>query len=120
MTKQRLPARAAIFDLGNVVVDFDRTSTYRAIAGALNQDHRVVQGILERSDLRQRYEVGDVETPAFRAELRGILGCVERVLPYELLDESWSIIFAVRPEMVEVPARDVQVRGVVRGLIRRY
>ena len=100
--RDRTAARAVIFDLGKVLVDFDHTRTYRAIARSLNRDFRTVQDVLESSDLQRRYEIGAVETSAFRHELRSILGCAERDLPDELLDESWGDMFEMKPEMVEL------------------
>lgn len=92
-------ARALICDFGNVVMEFDRSRTYRAIGHTLDRDFRDIQKAIETTDIRQRYERGQLDTKLFVRELRRILDCDETRLPSSLLREFWGDIFWERPQM---------------------
>jgi len=98
---EKPPSQALILDLGNVVMEFDRTRTYRAIAHVLGRNFQQIQEAIERSDVRQRYESGTLDTNAFLDELYRILKCDEGLLPRRMLEEFWGNIFWERPPMHE-------------------
>jgi FMN phosphatase YigB (HAD superfamily) len=92
------PCRAVVFDFGNVLMDFDRNRTYRAVA-----HHLVIEGTtttwqevrdrIESTDWRDRYELGQLDTDEFCAGLRSELGVTEAQLPDSLIADYWSGIF---------------------------
>lgn len=94
--------RAMLCDLGDVLMYFDRTRTYRAIAHyAPNHSWRDVEDRLEdkRLGLREKYESGQLDTEQFCDELYSILNLDEQTLPRPLLKELWGDIFWLNKEM---------------------
>jgi len=90
--------RALFVDLGGVLMDFDRTRTYRAIAHQVAMDYRVVQQAIESTDLRSRYERGLLSDEDFCQSLCDLFG--ERAGNLlRLLPEFWGDIFWPNYEM---------------------
>lgn len=95
--------RALLCDLGNVLMDFDRTRTYRAIAHYASRSWGEVRDRLEEDGtrLRDRYECGELDTERFCDEIYSVLELDDRTLPRSLLKEFWSDIFWLNKEMAE-------------------
>lgn len=91
--------KALVCDLGNVVMDFDRTRTYRAIAHLLDGSYEDIKTRIEGSDLRERYELGKLDDDTFCEELAQIAGDTGNKLSPELLKEFWGDIFWPNKEM---------------------
>ncbi len=83
---------ALICDLGNVLMYFDRTRTYRAIAYLLETSYTNIQERIEKSDLRNRYEKGALSTEEFCIELSTLVEDKGK-LSAELISEFWGDIF---------------------------
>jgi len=91
-----------IFDLGNVILNFDRTRSYRAIGHILNKPFIEIQERLESTNILEQYETGQLTDDEFRAQLYMLIGDEERKLPSNILDELWGDIFWPNNEMFEV------------------
>jgi HAD superfamily hydrolase (TIGR01509 family) len=100
-----------VFDFGNVVMSFDRTRTYRAIGHVLGIPFEEVQRKIVSSDLRLRYELGEIDDEVFCSEMLKLLNTTTDTLPLEFLKEFWSDIFWRRPEMFEA-LRSLKDQGV--------
>jgi len=104
-------AKVVICDFGSVIMDFDRSRTYRAIGHALGRPFDAVQNTIEETDIRQRYETGELDTDAFVQELYNIIRCNEAQLPPAMLKEFWGDIFWEKPHMREA-LRELRQQGV--------
>jgi len=67
-------ARAAIFDLGRVLVDFDYSIMARALAPHCRISADELRALLDQSSLLNRYESGGMTTGAFFAEVKARSG----------------------------------------------
>ena len=94
----RIP-KALICDLGDVVLYFDRSRTYRAIAHFIDVPFKDVQQNIESTDLRQRYEKGLLADKEFLEALSSVIGDNEQKIPRKLLSEFWADIFWPNYEM---------------------
>lgn len=90
---------ALICDLGNVVLYFDRTRTYRALAHHLGRKYQDVQATIETSGIRKQYEDGTLPDAEFVARLHAVLGTDAQGLPESLAREYWGDIFWPHYEM---------------------
>ena len=97
--KKATKNRKALFvDLGGVLMEFDRTRTYRAMAHVLQRDYEEVQDRIERTDTRQRYERGELSDDEFCATICSLFGEAGRRLT-EWFPEFWGDIFWPNREM---------------------
>jgi FMN phosphatase YigB (HAD superfamily) len=98
--------KALICDLGNVVMYFDRSRTYRAIAHHLGTSFEKVQEAIEDPTLRlrQRYECGVLTDEEFLTRLSEVVGDAEQTLPRDLLSEFWGDVFWPNNEMISALA----------------
>lgn len=92
---------ALILDLGNVILNFDRSRTYRALGHLLNKPFTEIKKQIETTDILERYETGALTDEEFRAQLYIIIGDSERKLPADILDELWGDIFWPNNEIFE-------------------
>lgn len=113
----RRPERMVLIcDLGNVIMYFDRTRTYRAVANLLDIPFEEIKGRIERTDLRQRYELGLLTDEEFRTKLSSAIGDTSQKLAPDLLDEFWGDIFWLNNEMLEA-LRCLKQQGVTLILL---
>ena len=92
------PQRVFISDLGNVILFFDRSRTYRAIARAAAADVGDVQRAIETSGIRERYEQhADVfsSSTEFLETLRMVLADagIGPVTDLDALKNAWCDLF---------------------------
>jgi len=69
-----LRARAAIFDLGKVLVDFDYGIMARALSARSDMSGGELRALLDQSSLLHRYESGAMTTREFFAEVQSRSG----------------------------------------------
>ncbi len=79
---------------------FDRSRTYRAIAHILDVPHQVIQERIERTTIREEYELGKLSDEAFLAALREAAGAQDPELTDAFLTEFWGDIFWPNNEMI--------------------
>jgi len=108
-------ARALVIDLGGVIVDFDRTRTYRALGHVTGLPFAQVQQRIEGTDLRDRYERGLLTDEAFSDELVSLFPEAAAGLK-DLLPEIWGDIFRPNYDMFEA-LRYLKGLGVVLVLL---
>ncbi len=94
------PINTIIFDLGNVLMAFDRTRTYRALGHLLHRDWRDVQNSVESSHLPEQYELGAMSTDEFRHKLCAALKVKDHQVPSHLFAEFWGDIFFANGAMI--------------------
>ncbi len=94
-------AGAVIFDLGNVLVTFDHTRTYRALALALSASPDDVQKVVE-AEIRPHFDTGHMSESQVRTVLEERFGAQ---LEPRFLASAWADVFAPMPEMVRFLAR---------------
>jgi putative hydrolase of the HAD superfamily len=82
--------QTVIFDLGKVIVPFDFTRGYRAMAEHSRYAADEIPKRIGETDLVRRFESGQVEPRRFVSELCGLLGAE---IGYERFCEIWSSIF---------------------------
>lgn len=95
--------KALIFDLGNVLFDFDRTRTYRQISDIIKRPFKDVQKVIEKSDIRDRYESGKLNNDEFLDEILlqlGKLGGNINLLDKDRLYQYWADIFTPNVPML--------------------
>lgn len=92
--------KALISDLGNVIMFFDRSRTYRAIAHILDVPHEGVKSQIERTTLREQYEVGEISDQQFLDSLMDVVGARDTELTLAFLQEFWGDIFWPNREMI--------------------
>lgn len=102
---------ALVCDLGNVILYFDRTRTYRAIAHYLDATYSEIQKKIEKTDLRQRYENGQLDDQEFLERLSLIIGDPDHRIDGKLLREFWADIFWPNYEMFEA-LRNLKKAGI--------
>ena len=100
--------KTVIFDLGKVIVPFDFTRGYRAMAEHTTYTAEEIPKRIARTDLVIRFESGQVAPEDFVTELCGILDCK---LEYDHFCEIWSSIFLPETLVTE---------SLVAGLKQRY
>jgi FMN phosphatase YigB (HAD superfamily) len=110
--------RAVLFDLGDVVMKFDRDRTYRSIGHLERSDYRRVRDRIRAEDESTRlvsdYELGGLSSEAFCDRLARLFGGGDRLR--ERLPEFWADIFWPNYEMFEV-LDFLKKRKVALGLV---
>ena len=101
------PGRAVIFDLGKVLLDFDYALVVGRLAEAGTVSQAQVRQTLLESSLLLDYESGRMDSLAFYARLRAVLGID---LDYAGFREQFGDIFTPIPEMIGAHAA-VRARG---------
>ena len=82
--------KAILFDLGNVLVQFDFQRWYRALESFSPYDAAAMRRRVAATDLVERFETGLIEPPDFVAQLSEIL---ELGMDYAGFCRLWSSIF---------------------------
>jgi putative hydrolase of the HAD superfamily len=82
--------KAIIFDLGNVLLQFDFQRWYRALESFCPYDAAEIRRGIAATDLMERFETGLIEPPDFVAQLSGILALD---IDYAGFCRLWSSIF---------------------------
>ncbi len=82
--------KTVIFDLGGVIVPLDFKRGYARMEALCGCPASEIPLRLRKTDLVPRYETGQIESPAFVAELSEVLGLK---VSYEEFCELWSSIF---------------------------
>ena len=99
-------ADALLFDLGRVVLELDTLRTMACWAGHLGCDVAELAARFKVDDAGLRYESGKMDTAAYFAALRSMLGA--DLTDAQLL-EGWNAMFVgVMPEMATLLARAAQ------------
>lgn len=92
--------KSIIFDLGNVLMNFDRTSAYRALGHWLHRDWNAVQKSIDKTGLRAQYELGNLNTDQFRRQIYSVLGVTDTVITPPVFYEFWADIFFPNIKMI--------------------
>ena len=108
--------KALVCDLGNVLMYFDRMRTYRAVGYYLDIPFEEIKNRIERTDLREQYELGALTDREFFEEMTTIIGDCERKLTPELISEFWGDIFWPNYEMFDA-LRCLKQQGVFLVLL---
>jgi len=87
--------KALIFDLGRVIVDFDFSRTYQAMAEVSPYPPESLPERLRPTDLVSRYESGKISSPEFFAEMVRTLELDG--FTYERFRDVWFSIFDPEP-----------------------
>lgn len=83
--------KALIFDLGNVILGFDYTRSYQALAKECNFAPEQMTDRLRLTGLMHRYESGKITSQAFFQEIAGLLNLGG--LSFERFGQIWFSIF---------------------------
>jgi HAD superfamily hydrolase (TIGR01509 family) len=103
-----LKIRAAVFDLGKVLVDFDYGIAARELAASSSAPAAKIQALIDQSPLLLRYERAGMTTQEFYEEVRQRIGYQG---DFETFAAAFADIFTEIPEMTQLHA---ELRG--RGL----
>ena len=85
-----------VFDLGNVVVDFDQSLFLRQLAAYFNCSLKEVERHIFNSGLENRYDRGSITSQEFFQQATAMLGTAGS---YQRFTDAWNTIFTARPEM---------------------
>lgn len=107
--------RALVADLGGVIMDFDRTRTYRAIGHVVGMTFGEVQQRIEGTDIRERYERGLLTDEQFCDELASLFPQAGPRLK-DLIPEYWGDIFWASYDVLGA-LRCLRDHGVVLALL---
>jgi|GEM_PF-1405629 len=109
-------SRALICDLGDVIMFFDRTRIYRAIAHVLGSSFNEIRTRIEGTDLRDRYERGQLSDDEFCSELCRVVGDTDEKLSVDVVTEFWGDIFWPNKEMFAA-LRFLKEEGIILVLL---
>lgn len=76
-----------IFDLGGVIIGLNEIDSYRAFAELSGKSLEEVQEMAAKVDFFRQYEVGEIDDPTFRAEIREAL---QVNLSDLAIDSAWN------------------------------
>ena len=79
--------KALIFDLGGVIIDLDQPATYRDFAYLSGKTMKEVQELAKDEHFFADYEMGKIDDPTFRANIREVLGILHSD---EEIDAVWN------------------------------
>ena len=91
--------KGLICDLGNVIFLFDRFRTYRAIGHFLKIPFTKVAEAIESTDIRQRYEIGELSDEDFYNEVMSLFVPTTEI-SFDLFSEFWGDIFWPNRNMI--------------------
>ena len=89
-TRVQPTIRAAIFDLGGVIVDIDIDRTPRAWARSTGLDVEHVRRAFSSDRTYERMERGEIDACAFHAHVQDLLGCT---MSFEEFDRGWNALY---------------------------
>jgi FMN phosphatase YigB (HAD superfamily) len=89
------------FDLGNVIVSFDRDRAFRQMSGVCGADPAAIEAVVMGQGLQEALERGDCDWEGFHAEFSRRTGTVS---PSEALARAASDMFALKVETLPVVA----------------
>lgn len=92
--------RAVICDLGNVLMSFDHSRTFRAIGHLANRDHKELSDEFKKSTLKAEYERGGLTDIEFYNQFRAKL-CLPDSVTYTIFAEYWGDIFWPNLKVIE-------------------
>ena len=93
---------AVIFDLGEVILDLDMPATYSAFAHMAGKTVEEVQALAKDQSFFLEHEVGEIDDPTFRANIRELL---EIFNSDEEIDAAWNaMIRSIKRERLELVA----------------
>lgn len=92
--------KALICDLGNVIMLFDRSKTYRAIGHWLHLPVEEVRSKIQGSGLADRYERGELADHQFYEEVLSLFKA-GRKMSFALFKEFWGDIFWPNRRMID-------------------
>lgn len=96
--------KAIICDLGNVLFFFDRMKTYREMSKFCRRPVDEVKQILESTDLRDRYELGQLTDAEFFETILDMFETTDKELPFDEFCEIWGNIFEPNYSLFEALA----------------
>lgn len=79
--------QALIFDLGGVIIDLDQAATYRDFSYLSGKPIEKVQELAKGESFFADYEMGKIDDPTFRANIREALGILHSD---EEIDAVWN------------------------------
>ncbi|MCU0735410.1 MAG: HAD-IA family hydrolase, partial [Methylotetracoccus sp.] len=100
--------KAALFDLGKVLVDFDWFTAARRIAAKARVTPEALVEFIKTSDVMIRLEKGQMTNEQFFGEVRSVIGYQATLQDFQ---QAFSDIFTEIPEMVLLHAR-IQAAGI--------
>jgi HAD superfamily hydrolase (TIGR01509 family) len=101
-------SKAAVFDLGKVLLDFDYGIAARNLAQHSDLSAEAIRAAINQSPLLHRYETGLMTTEEFFAEVKKLSGFRGELVQFEGL---FADIFAPIPAMIELHAQ-LSERGI--------
>ncbi|MDX9702870.1 MAG: hypothetical protein RBU23_07485 [Candidatus Auribacterota bacterium] len=96
--------KALVCDLGNVLFYFDRQKTYKALSRFCYKPPDEVQAIIESTDIRERYELGQFTDTEFYATVLEMLELTDNDLPFDDFSQVWGNIFTANYSLFETLA----------------
>ncbi|NIQ39120.1 MAG: HAD-IA family hydrolase [Proteobacteria bacterium] len=88
-----------VFDLGKVILDFDRRTITGRLARISRIPQRQVDDLIFRGGLEEMYDRGELSSRDFYRAVTGSLGID---IPFEAFKAIWTEIFAANEEVCEV------------------
>ena len=93
LRKAQTGVRVVLCDFGNVLMNFDRDRTYRAIGHLYKRRYQDVAQLIERSGYVTSYETGAVSTKEFYEAIRRTMNDDNVSMTFEAFREWWGDIF---------------------------
>lgn len=91
--------KAIVFDLGNVLIDFDHMIAARRIANFANRSPHQIYSLFFDSEITQLFEEGGISPLDFFSEVKKIL---KLNLKFEEFKPLWNEIFFLTPKNLEI------------------
>ena len=91
--------KAILFDLGNVILDFDFRPAFRRLSGASRRSAQEIETFFLGSGLEVLYDGGQISSRQFHAEVKKNL---KHDLNYAEFKEIWNDVFTLNQEIVDL------------------
>ena len=94
--------KAVLFDLGNVILDFDFTPAFRKLSGVSRRPAAEIKTFFLRSGLEVLYDGGKISSKQFHAEVKRNL---KHGLSYGGFKKVWNDIFTLNKDIADLIRR---------------
>ncbi len=98
-----------IFDLGDVILNIDVPLAYDEFVKLSGKEKAEILELVQKHQLFQKFETGQIDEPTFRNEVRSMLGLPD--LEDETIDTAWNIL------LLDIPTERIEL---IQNLANHY
>ncbi len=98
-TKNNKKIKAILFDLGQVILDFDFEPAFRKLSRFTRRSPEQIQAYFYASGLEALYDGGKISSQTFHREVKKALG---HTLDYNEFKKIWNNVFTLNPRVARL------------------